>query len=72
MYLLNYHTFQFLYLICLVCVGISIIKCLIFYLLDFHSYYVLLNRFPRGHLHPVVFSSSSFHRSLANILRICV
>ncbi|PTL13049.1 hypothetical protein BUZ08_13940 [Staphylococcus gallinarum] len=61
-----------MYLICLVCVGISIIKCLIFYLLDFHSYYILLNRFPRGQLQPVVFSSSSSHRSLTNILCICV
>ncbi|PTE38174.1 hypothetical protein BUZ00_00695 [Staphylococcus gallinarum] len=32
-----------------------------------YSYFVLLARFPRGQLQPVVFSTSCFHRSLAKI-----
>ncbi|RTX76309.1 hypothetical protein EKQ61_08870 [Staphylococcus gallinarum] len=31
------------------------------------KYYVLLSRFPRGQLQPVVFSLSCSHRSLAKI-----
>ncbi|PTL08650.1 hypothetical protein BUZ11_07305 [Staphylococcus gallinarum] len=51
--------------ICLVCVAISIIKCIILHLRIF--YYVLLTRFPRGQLQPVVFSLSCSHRSLTKI-----
>ncbi|RTX78233.1 hypothetical protein EKQ61_06620 [Staphylococcus gallinarum] len=35
----------------------------------FFIYYILLARFPRGQLQPVVFSLSCSHRSLANIRR---
>ncbi|PTK89445.1 hypothetical protein BUZ03_11180 [Staphylococcus gallinarum] len=58
-----------MYKICFICVAISIIKCIKPYLLDFHSYYILLARFPRGQLQPVVFSLSCSHRSLAKIRR---
>ncbi|PTL09243.1 hypothetical protein BUZ15_09870 [Staphylococcus gallinarum] len=38
------------------------------------KYFVLLSRFPRGQLQPVVFSLSCSHRSLAKILfnKICI
>ncbi|RIL44032.1 hypothetical protein BUZ01_05210 [Staphylococcus gallinarum] len=36
--------------------------------LFFVQYYILLARFPRGQLQPVVFSLSCSHRSLAKIL----
>ncbi|PTL06372.1 hypothetical protein BUZ15_09875 [Staphylococcus gallinarum] len=40
----------------------------------FFQYYVLLSRFPRGQLQPVVFSLSCSLRSLAKILfnKICI